>query len=60
MAEPEKARTLKATGGNTAAHVAFVGKFSQPQEKPTQARTASDFAKYNLNKYHTGKGTDIL
>ena len=27
MAEPEKARTSKATGGNTAAHVAFVDSF---------------------------------
>nr|DAZ60241.1 MAG TPA: hypothetical protein [Caudoviricetes sp.] len=26
----------------------------------TQAHTAPDFAKCNLNKYHTRKGTDIL
>ena len=55
MAEPEKARTSKATGGNTAAHVAFVDSF-----QAKQSRTAPDFTKYNLNKYHTRKGTDIL
>ena len=60
MAEPEKARTSKATGGNTAAHVAFVDSFSSLKKSFTQARTAPDFAKYNLNKYHTRKGTDIL
>ena len=59
-AEPEKARTSKATGGNTAAYVAFVDKISNQINQVTQAHTAPDFAKCNLNKYHTGKGTDIL
>lgn len=52
-AEPEKARTSKATGGNTAAHVAFVGSFPHHTNSATQAYTAPDFAKCNLNKFHT-------
>lgn len=39
-AEPEKARTSKATGGNTAAHVALVDKISNQINQATQAHTA--------------------
>ena len=39
-AEPEMACTSKATGGNTAAHVAFVDKISNQINQATQAHTA--------------------
>nr|DAV15751.1 MAG TPA: hypothetical protein [Caudoviricetes sp.] len=34
--------------------------FPSLKKSPTQAHTAADIAKHNLNKYYTRKGTDIL
>lgn len=59
-AEPEKARPQRQRVATPLPTLLLWYSFPRLKKSFTQAHTAPDFAKCNLNKYHTGKGTDIL
>ena len=60
MAEPEKARPQGQRVATPPPTLLLWDSFPSLKKSFTQAHTAPDFAKHNLNKYHIRKGTDIL
>jgi len=60
MAEPEKACPQRQRVAISPTTLLLWDSFSSLKKSFTQAHTAPDFAKCNLNKYRTRKGTDIL